>query len=390
MQLQFKDFPNSVYFCPSKNRIVLERTKQKTNKNRSFQRSNSSFSTEANVGTSNFTNFVQKTRLASHHMDAMRTILQPIETELATFRKMQDDLAVNPNPLLREIILHVNKQRGKQMRPIMVLLFGKMHGAITDSTYSAALALELLHTASLVHDDVVDDSMQRRGQASVNAIYNNKLAVLVGDYLLSTALVFTGKSNDPRITNIIGALGQTLSDGEIFQMFHSHEKLISEEIYLEIIRKKTASLFSSCAEIGALSAGASQDDINRARQIGEYIGICFQIRDDIFDYYSDDVGKPTGNDMREGKLTLPIIYAVRMHGDNHIHSMIDRLKSGELTDNEVSELIEFAKLNGGIEYAERTMQNYRQKAIELLPENIGDTVREAIIAYMDAVINRTK
>ena len=323
-------------------------------------------------------------------MSTFDTILRPIEAEFATFKKMQDDLAVNPNPLLREIILHVNKQRGKQMRPMMVLLFGKMFGEVVDSTYSAALALELLHTASLVHDDVVDDSMQRRGQASVNAIYNNKLAVLVGDYLLSTALVFTGRCGDPRITNIVGALGQTLADGEIFQMFHSHEKLVSEEVYFEIIRKKTASLFSSCAEIGALSANATADDVTRARQIGEYIGICFQIRDDIFDYYTNDVGKPTGNDMREGKLTLPIIYAVRTQGDERIKSMIDRLKSGELSDTEINELIEFAKDNGGIEYAEQTMQQYRQKAIDLLPEGIDEMVRTAIIAYMDAVINRKK
>ena len=244
-------------------------------------------------------------------MSTFDTILRPIEAEFATFRKMQDDLAVNPNPLLREIILHVNKQRGKQMRPMMVLLFGKMFGEVSDTTYSAALALELLHTGSLVHDDVVDESMQRRGQASVNAIYNNKLAVLVGDYLLSMALAFTGRCGNPRITNLVGALGQTLADGEIFQMFHSHEKLVSEEVYLEIIRKKTASLFSTSAEVGAISVGASEGNIARARQISEYIGICFQIRDDIFDYYTNDVGKPTGNDMREGKLTLPIIYAIR-------------------------------------------------------------------------------
>lgn len=323
-------------------------------------------------------------------MDAFNTIIQPIAVEFATFRKMQDDLALNPNPLLREIILHVNKQRGKQMRPMMVLLFGKMYGKLTDATYNAALALELLHTASLVHDDVVDDSMQRRGQASVNAIYNNKLAVLVGDYLLSTALVFTGRCGDNRITDIVGSLGQILSDGEIFQMFHSHEKLVSEEVYLEIIRKKTASLFSSCAEIGALSVGASTEDVARARQIGEYIGICFQIRDDIFDYYTSDVGKPTGNDMREGKLTLPIIYAVRTQGDEHIRTMIDRLKEGKLSDSEINELIEFAKANGGIEYAEQTMQKYRQKALDLLPEKIAEEIRNAIIAYLDAVINRKK
>lgn len=323
-------------------------------------------------------------------MELFNIIIKPIEAEFAAFRKMQDDLAVNPNPLLREIILHVNKQRGKQMRPMMVLLFGKMFGEVSDTTYSAALALELLHTASLVHDDVVDDSMQRRGQASVNAIYNNKLAVLVGDYLLSTALVFTGRCGDPRITNIVGALGQTLADGEIFQMFHSHEKLVSEEVYFEIIRKKTASLFSSCAEIGALSAGAQPNEADRARQIGEYIGICFQIRDDIFDYYSNDVGKPTGNDMREGKLTLPIIYAVRTEGDDRIREMINRLKSGELSEAEIGDLIEFAKAKGGIEYAERTMQEYRQKAIDLLPAGIDEDIRSAIIAYMDAVINRSK
>lgn len=323
-------------------------------------------------------------------MDALQTILQPIKAEFDTFKKMQDDLAINPNPLLREIILHVNKQRGKQMRPMLVLLFGKMFGNITEATYNAALALELLHTGSLVHDDVVDESMQRRGQASVNAIYNNKLAVLVGDYLLSIALALTGRCNDPRITNLVGTLGQTLADGEIFQMFHSHEKLISEEVYFEIIHKKTASLFSTSAEIGALTVGASQENIERARQIGEYIGICFQIRDDIFDYYTGDVGKPTGNDMREGKLTLPIIYAVRTQGDERIRTMIDRLKSGGLSDTEINELIEFAKLHGGIEYAEQTMQVYRQKALDLLPEGIDEEVRNALIAYMDAVINRKK
>lgn len=323
-------------------------------------------------------------------MSTFDTILRPIEAEFATFRKMQDDLAVNPNPLLREIILHVNKQRGKQMRPMMVLLFGKMFGEVSDTTYSAALALELLHTGSLVHDDVVDESMQRRGQASVNAIYNNKLAVLVGDYLLSMALAFTGRCGNPRITNLVGALGQTLADGEIFQMFHSHEKLVSEEVYLEIIRKKTASLFSTSAEVGAISVGASEENIVRARQIGEYIGICFQIRDDIFDYYTNDVGKPTGNDMREGKLTLPIIYAVRTQGDENIRTMIDRLKSGELSDAEINELIEFAKDKGGIEYAEHTMRQYRQKAIDLLPEGIDEGIRQSVIAYMDVVINRTK
>lgn len=320
----------------------------------------------------------------------MHTILQPIETELALFRKMQDDLAVNPNPLLSEIICHVNRQRGKQMRPMLVLLVAKMFGEITEPAYNAALALELLHTASLVHDDVVDDSMQRRGQPSVNAIYNNKLAVLSGDYLLSTSLMLTGRSADVRVTQIIGSLGQTLADGEIVQIFHSRNQSVSEDVYFEIIRKKTASLFSSCAEIGALTAGASQADIDRARQMGELIGICFQIRDDIFDYYTDDVGKPTGNDMREGKLTLPIIYAANTHGDERIHDMIGRLKREGLGADEINELIEFAKRHGGIDYAERTMQDYRKKALDLLPEGIEEDIRKAITSYIDVVINRKK
>ncbi len=320
----------------------------------------------------------------------MHTILQPIETELALFRKMQDDLAVNPNPLLSEIICHVNRQRGKQMRPMLVLLVAKMFGEITESAYNAALALELLHTASLVHDDVVDDSMQRRGQPSVNAIYNNKLAVLSGDYLLSTSLMLTGRSANVRVTQIIGSLGQTLADGEIVQIFHSRNQSVSEDVYFEIIRKKTASLFSSCAEIGALTAGASQADIDRARQMGEFIGICFQIRDDIFDYYTDDVGKPTGNDMREGKLTLPIIYAANTHGDERIHDMIGRLKREGLGADEINELIEFAKRHGGIDYAERTMQDYREKALDLLPEGIDEDIRKAITSYIDVVINRKK
>ena len=164
-------------------------------------------------------------------MELFDIITKPIEAEFAAFRKMQDDLAVNPNPLLREIILHVNKQRGKQMRPILVLLIGKMHGEVNEATFNASLALEFLHTASLVHDDVVDDSMQRRGQASVNAIYNNKLAVLVGDYLLSTALVFTGRCGNPRITNIIGALGQTLADGEIFPGFCHIQHMVNDSIH---------------------------------------------------------------------------------------------------------------------------------------------------------------
>ena len=324
-------------------------------------------------------------------MDAMHTILQPIESELAIFRKMQDDLAVNPNPLLREIILHVNKQRGKQMRPMMVLLFSKMFGQATDATYSAALALELLHTASLVHDDVVDDSMQRRGQPSVNAIYNNKLAVLVGDYLLSTSLVFTGRCGNPRITTIIGNLGQTLADGEIFQMFHSHEKLVSEEVYLEIIRKKTASLFSACAQVGTILAGGNEDEVERMRRFGQLTGTCFQLRDDIFDFDDKaDTGKPAGNDMKEGKLTLPVIHALNKAATPEMTALALAVRRGEATAEQIAELVSFTRQQEGIAYAEWAMDEFRYMASGLIPDNADKDVADALRLYVDYVAQRNK
>ena len=324
-------------------------------------------------------------------MDVMHTILQPIETEFAIFRKMQDDLAVNPNPLLREIILHVNKQRGKQMRPMMVLLFGKMFGEVSDITYSAALALELLHTGSLVHDDVVDESMQRRGQASVNAIYNNKLAVLVGDYLLSTALVFTGKSNDPRITNIIGALGQTLSDGEIFQMFHSHEKLVSEEIYLEIIRKKTASLFASCASAGAMSVGAPRRRVESMNRFGQMLGMAFQIVDDILDYTPDNnTGKPAANDLQERKITLPLIEVLEKV-EPELKAQILSAVERAATDSAAVEFIrEQVVKYGGVEAARATLQRFIQRALSELSDLEDTPYRQALMDLCTFVVERDR
>lgn len=323
-------------------------------------------------------------------MASLDIIKQPIAEEFAHFQRMYAEFAVTDNPLLADVIRHIVQRKGKQMRPMMTLLFAKLYGEIEDSAYYAALALELLHTASLVHDDVVDDSLQRRGQPSINALFGNKVSVLAGDYLLATSLQYMLLADNPEMATAVAPLAQILSDGELFQLFQSHENVVSEDIYYSIIKKKTAALFSVCAKVGAISSNATQEQIDNAELFGEYAGICFQIRDDIFDYFdSQEIGKPTGNDMREGKLTLPIIYAVKNYGDDHILSLIKQLKCGQLSDEGIYELIAFAKEHGGIEYAEQQMEIFRQKAFDLLPKDGKSEIIAAIKAHVDYVIGRT-
>ena len=323
-------------------------------------------------------------------MNPLDSIKKPISKEFSQFQKMYCDVSISYNPLLREVLSHVVQRKGKQMRPILTLLFAKLYGEIVDSTYFAALSLELLHTASLIHDDVVDESCERRGIPSVNAVFGNKVSVLVGDYMLATSLSYMARTENSEMAQIVGKLSQTLSDGELYQLFQSHENVISEDVYFLIIKKKTAALFSTCAQLGALSVKASEEDVANAAKFGEYLGLCFQIRDDIFDYFdSPEIGKPTGSDMREGKLTLPIIYAVRNNGNEHILSQIEKLKAGTLSDEGISELINFSKINGGIEYSEKVMSDFRQKALSFLPKCGDKAIINAIIAHLDYVINRT-
>lgn len=324
-------------------------------------------------------------------MNQLDIIKNPIAQEFEQFQRMYADFAVTENPLLRDVLNHVIQRKGKQMRPMLTLLFAKLFGGVKESTYNAAMSLELLHTASLLHDDVIDESLERRGQPSVNALFGNQVSVLVGDYVLSTSLMYMSRTENGEMAKVVARLAQLLSDGELYQLFQSHENVVSEDVYFLIIKKKTAALFSACAQLGALSAEATPEKVAKAAKIGEFIGICFQIRDDIFDYYdSSEIGKPTGNDMREGKLTLPIIYAVRHTTDEHILDQIEQLKAGSLTDEGISELIEFAKSNGGIEYAQQVMEDYRDKAVNLLPNDADDSILEAITAYLDFVIGRTK
>lgn len=324
-------------------------------------------------------------------MDGISLIKSPISVELEDFKKHFDNCLSSSNLLLNSVIAHIRQKNGKMMRPILVLLAAKLFGTVCPATLHAAVALELLHTASLVHDDVVDESAERRGQLSVNAIFNNKVAVLSGDYLLATALVEVGLTRNHDIIDIVSCLGQDLADGELLQLSNVSNLHFSEDIYFDVIRKKTAVLFAACTKAGALSVGADDEKAEFARLFGEYIGLCFQIKDDIFDYFENkELGKPTGNDMLEGKLTLPVLYALNSTGDEAARQLAVKVKGGEATTDEIVRLIEFTKQNGGIEYASQTMYAYRDKALSLLASVPDTEVRTALAAYLDYVVEREK
>ena len=326
-------------------------------------------------------------------MDQLSLIKQPIECELNEFINLFNETLTHGDGLLSDVLSHIRQRGGKRMRPILMLLIAKNYGQVTDVTQYSAIGLELLHTASLVHDDVVDESEERRGQASVNATYNNKAAVLVGDFILSTALLNVSHTNNQQIIRKLAELGRTLASGELLQLSNIRNEEISESIYYDVIKQKTAVLFEACASIGALSAGASDEEVEKASMFGQNLGIMFQIRDDIFDYYdSKEIGKPTGNDMAEGKLTLPVIYA--LNNNPQYESMMNlakKVKAGTINTDEIAVLVEFTKRSGGIEYAEKRMEDFHQEALKYLDESVSDTaIRGALKAYLDYVIRRNK
>lgn len=324
-------------------------------------------------------------------MDNSLLIKTPISAELERFKQLFESSLSSSNFLLNEVISHIRQRNGKMMRPMLLLLMAKLYGEVCPETLHAAVSLELLHTASLVHDDVVDESTERRGQLSVNAIYNNKVAVLVGDYLLATSLVQVGKTHNYAIIDEVSRLGQNLSEGELLQLANVTNPEFSEKIYFDVIRKKTAVLFAACTKSGALSVGVTDEQAEFARLFGEYIGLCFQIKDDIFDYYdSKEIGKPTGNDMLEGKLTLPVLYALNTTRDKEAEEIAVKVKNGEASADEIARLIEFAKKCGGIEYAIKTMHAFKEEALSLLATLPDSDVKTALAAYLDYVVDRDK
>ena len=323
-------------------------------------------------------------------MDYLSLIRQPIAADLDYFVGLFNESLNHDDGLLGSALDHIRQRGGKRMRPMLILLMAKNFGEVSAVTQNAAVGLELLHTASLVHDDVVDESSERRGQASVNATYDNKVAVLVGDYILSTALLRVSLTDHQRIVQLLAELGRTLAAGEILQLSNIQNQSFSEDVYYQIINNKTAALFEACAKIGALSAGATDEQIVAAAKFGQNIGVIFQIRDDIFDYYdSKDIGKPTGNDMLEGKLTLPVIYALNHTNMESMLNLARKVKAGTVNADEIAVLVEFTKQQGGIEYAEQKMVEIARESQLFIDRYVKEkALKDSFKAYLDYVIQR--
>ena len=322
-------------------------------------------------------------------MDKISHIRKPIEAELEQFGALFDETMGQADGLLGRICQGIAERKGKLMRPILLLLVAKEWGEVTMAAYRSALTLELLHNASLVHDDIVDESDMRRGKPSVRSIYGNKTAVLAGDYLLSSALESAALSGDIEIVNNVSLLGKQLSEGELLQLFNTQNTDFSEEKYFHIIRLKTASLFSAATRIGAISSGAPAEAVSRMDRLGDLIGLCFQIRDDIFDYYNDNVGKPSGNDMLEGKLTLPVLYVLNNTDDPDIFTIATKVRSGIATADEIAALVSFTKEQGGIAYANDRMGILSAEAKTLIADFRNSDIKRALKQYIDFVSERT-
>lgn len=318
----------------------------------------------------------------------LNLIRRPITEELQAYKQLFDTTLTHEDIFMGQALAYIRNRSGKMMRPILTLLLAKEVGEVKPSALHAAISLELLHTASLVHDDIVDEAAERRGQASVNKVYDNKIAVLLGDYLLSLSLEQAAQSGSLQTVQTIANLGGTLSEGEIFQLNNIQSETITEEAYFHIIERKTAALFTACGQLGGISAGATPEYIELAKRVGTIIGVCFQIRDDIFDYFTDDIGKPTGNDLREGKFTLPAIYAINHHPDAHILALVKRVKNFEASAQDIQEIIDFTKAHGGIEYAQTKMLELREEALKLLHQFRNAEIKEALTHYINYVVDR--
>lgn len=313
-----------------------------------------------------------------------------ISSDLERLQKIIKQSLSSNSPLLNKIVDKYLETKGKQIRPIIVVLSAKFFGAeVSDGVLCGAASVELLHNASLIHDDVIDETKQRRGHDTINNTWDNHIAVLVGDFFVSNALACAIRTNDFRVISTISELGKELSTGEIDQIDVAKHHSIDEQTYFSIINKKTASLFQSCVKVGGYSVGASDIDIANLSKFVELLGLSFQIKDDIFDYFKDDaIGKPTGNDLREGKVTLPLIYALS-HTESPRHGEMRRLAdSDSLTTEQIETLIDFAKAEGGIEYAYATMERLRAEARSILEPYPDNEAKRAFMSLFDYIIKR--
>ncbi|MBK0383443.1 polyprenyl synthetase family protein [Pedobacter sp. SD-b] len=311
-------------------------------------------------------------------------IKKPIEKEIDAFEEKFKASMQSSVPLLDRITHYIVKRKGKQMRPMFVFFSANICGGITESTYRAASLVELLHTATLVHDDVVDNSFERRGFFSINALWKNKIAVLVGDYLLAKGLQLSVDNNEFKQLKIVSDAVQQMSEGELLQIEKVRRMDISEEVYYEVIRQKTASLIASCCAAGAASAGADEEIIKLMHSFGENVGIAFQIKDDLFDFGLDDVGKPKGIDIKEKKVTLPLIYALNKTDKSEKKRMINLVKHHEDDAAKINQIIDFVQKSGGLAYAEEQMVKYQEKAFQIIskfPSSESKTGLEQLVRF---------
>ncbi|MAT54713.1 MAG: polyprenyl synthetase [Saprospirales bacterium] len=315
----------------------------------------------------------------------LKAIKAPISEELSKFESHFRDSMRSKVPLLDRIMYYIVRRKGKQVRPMFVFLSAKICGNTTEATYVAASLVELLHTATLVHDDVVDDSYERRGFFSINALWKNKIAVLVGDYLLAQGLLLALKNKEFRLLEILSDAVKAMSEGELLQLEKARRLDIEEDVYYDVIRQKTASLIAAACSAGAASTTDDEEVIERMRQFGEAIGISFQIKDDLFDFGNADVGKPLGIDIQEKKLTLPLIYALNEAPADQRRHIINLVKRYSNKPDKVAEVIEFVRNSGGLEYAQEAMNSYSQKAfgiLQELPDSEAKTALKALVKYV--------
>lgn len=323
-------------------------------------------------------------------MKPVEQIKLPIANEMELFESKFKDSMLSKVPLLNRITYYIVRRKGKQMRPMFVFLVAKMvsDGGFDERTYRGASVVELIHTATLVHDDVVDDSNRRRGFFSINALWKNKIAVLVGDFLLSKGLLLSIDNEDFDLLKLISIAVREMSEGELLQIEKARRLDITEEVYFEIIRQKTATLIAACCGIGAASVGANNETVQQMRKFGEYIGIAFQIKDDLFDYTEDKIGKPTGIDIKEQKMTLPLIYTLNNCSPKEKKWLINSVKKHNKNKKRVKEVIAFVKENGGLEYTTAKMHDYKNKALAILSNYPESEYKNSLLQMIDYVVER--
>lgn len=322
-------------------------------------------------------------------MNSIKKIQVPISEEMSQFESIFKESMKSNVPLLNIITSYILRRKGKQMRPMFVFLSAKLNGEINNSTYTAASLIELLHTATLIHDDVVDESFERRGFFSINALWRSKIAVLMGDYLLARGLLLSVDKKAYDLLEIVSEAVREMSEGELLQIQRSRTMNITREQYFEIIRKKTATLISACTACGAKSVGRDSETVERMKLFGEYVGISFQIKDDLFDYQAKSLtGKPTGNDIKNKKLTLPLIYALENSSYTERKHILRSINKHNKNSNKIKSIIEFVERKGGLEFAKKTMFEYKNKAMELLIPYKDSDVKSSLIDLVNYTIER--